>query len=51
MINEPRFSTVMGLLDYAIEQVNSETSAGSTKRRKKGNTLFVKLANWLRDFF
>ena len=49
LINEPRFSTVMGLLDFAIEQ---EAMAGTSKaKRKKGNTFFSKLSNWLRDFF
>jgi len=49
LINEPRFSTVMGLLDFAIEQ---EAMAGTSRtNRKKGNTIISKLSNWLRDFF
>lgn len=49
LINEPRFSTVMGLLDFAIEQ---ETMTGSSRaNRKAGRAIFTKLANWLRDFF
>ncbi len=49
LINEPRFSTVMGLLEFAIEQ---ETMAGSSRsNRKKGTAFFAKLATWLRDFF
>jgi cell division protein FtsA len=49
LINDPRFSTVMGLLDFAIEQ---EKIAGSNRaNRKKSTAIFAKLTNWLRDFF
>ncbi|MFW6134618.1 MAG: cell division protein FtsA [Elusimicrobiota bacterium] len=49
LINEPRFSTVMGLLDFAVEQ---ERMAGSSRsKRKKGTAIFAKFTNWLRDFF
>jgi len=49
LINEPRFSTVMGLLDFAIEQ---ESMAGSNRsNRKKSSAFFARLTNWLRDFF
>ena len=49
LINEPRFSTVMGLLDFAVEQ---EVITGSNKsKRKKSSASFAKLVNWLRDFF
>lgn len=49
LINEPRFSTVMGLLDLAIEQ--EVLSSSKRYNRKKGTTFFAKLTNWLRDFF
>ncbi len=49
LINEPRFSTVMGLLDFAVEQ---EAKAGTNRlKRKKSTVLLTKLTNWLRDFF
>jgi len=49
LINEPRFSTVMGLLDFAIEQ---ESLAGLNRSKRKKSTLFLaRLTNWLRDFF
>jgi cell division protein FtsA len=49
LINEPRFSTVMGLLDYSLEQI----SIGNTRKakRKKNISFFSKAVNWLRDFF
>jgi len=49
LINEPRFSTVMGLLDFAIEQ-EAMTDSGRSNR-KKSNAFFAKITNWLRDFF
>ena len=49
LINEPRFSTVMGLLDFAVEQ---EMMAGPKRsNRKKGFVFFNKIVNWMRDFF
>jgi len=49
LINEPRFSTVMGLLDFAVEQ---EMMAGPNRSsRKKGFAVFNRIVNWLRDFF
>ncbi|MDD4764462.1 MAG: rod shape-determining protein, partial [Atribacterota bacterium] len=49
LINEPRLSTVMGLIDFAVE---IETIEGSNRRsRRGGNTIFAKITNWLRDFF
>ena len=49
LINEPRFSTVMGLLDFAVEQ---ERMGGSSRfKRKKSTAIFAKFANWIRDFF
>ncbi len=49
LINEPRFSTVMGLLDYSLEQISSGMSRKSTKKR--GSSVLLKAINWLRDFF
>jgi len=49
LTNEPRFSTVMGLLDFAIEQ-EAMTDTGRLNR-KKGIAFFTKVKNWLRDFF
>lgn len=49
LINEPRFSTVMGLLDYSLEQATAATSRRT--RRKKSASVFQKAVNWLRDFF
>ena len=49
LVNEPRFSTVMGLLDYSMEQITA-TPSRRTRRKKSGSTL-QKAINWLRDFF
>jgi len=49
LVNEPRFSTVMGLLDYSMEQITA-TPSRRAKRKKSGSTL-QKAINWLRDFF
>jgi len=49
LINEPRFSTVMGLLDYAVEQISMDSSRKS--RKKKSGSFFNKAINWLKDFF
>lgn len=49
LVNEPRFSTVMGLLDYSLEEILIDTS--KRVKRRKNNSLFVKVLNWLRDFF
>ena len=49
LINEPRFSTVMGLLDYSLEQISSGMSKRSSK--KKGSSLIHRAFSWLRDFF
>ena len=49
LINEPRFSTTMGLLDFAIEQ---EKMVGPNRSGRKKSTAFLaKFMNWLRDFF
>ena len=49
LINEPRFSTAMGLLDYSLEYIT--TGASGRARRKKNASVFQKAVNWLRDFF
>jgi cell division protein FtsA len=49
LVNEPKFSTVTGLLDYSLEQIITGTSRKT--RRKKGATVIQKAVNWLRDFF
>lgn len=49
LINEPRFSTAIGLLDYAVEQISVDNSRKS--RKKKGDSFFNKVINWLKDFF
>ncbi len=49
LINEPRFSTAIGLLDYAVEQISGDNSRKS--RKKKGDSFFNKAINWLKDFF
>lgn len=49
LVNDPRLSTEIGLLDYALKQ----EAAGSSKRsrKRKGTSVFSKAINWLRDFF
>jgi cell division protein FtsA len=49
LINEPRFSTAIGLLDYAVEQISVDNPRKS--RKKKGDSFFNKAINWLKDFF
>ncbi|MDD4363628.1 MAG: cell division protein FtsA [Atribacterota bacterium] len=49
LINEPRFSTVVGLIDIAIEQESLYSSQRS--KRNKNTTFFSKLTSWMRDFF
>lgn len=49
LVNEPRFSTVMGLLDYSLDQISVTTSRRS--RKKKGNSFINRAVNWLKDFF
>ena len=49
LVNDPRFSTEMGLLEYALKA----TIAGSPKKskRQKDISVFTKAISWLRDFF
>lgn len=49
LINEPRFSTVMGLIEYAFEQ--GSLTGFDKKGKKKGAAIFLRFMNWLRDFF
>ncbi len=49
LINEPRFSTVMGLLDYAAEQ--QKVTGSKRTNRRKGTSYLSRVTNWLRDFF
>jgi cell division protein FtsA len=49
LINEPRLSTVMGLIDFAVE---IETMDGLNRHnRRSGSTFFTKITSWLKDFF
>lgn len=49
LVNEPRFSTEMGLLEYALKQ--AITGSPKKNKRKKGISVFGKAVSWLRDFF
>ncbi len=49
LVNDPRFSTEMGLLEYALKA--SIVGSPRKNKRQKGISFLIKAISWLRDFF
>ncbi|MBN2395772.1 MAG: cell division protein FtsA [Candidatus Atribacteria bacterium] len=49
LINEPRFSTVMGLIVHAFEE--GSLTGFSKQGKSKSGPVLTRFVNWLRDFF
>jgi cell division protein FtsA len=51
MINNPSYSTVIGLLNYANDRYSMGLSFKLSRKKTGLKNIFKKMINWLRDFF
>jgi len=51
MINDPSYSGAVGLLSFVTERYSIGRSFKSTKRRPRVKNIFIRIINWLKDFF
>ncbi|MEA1939458.1 MAG: cell division protein FtsA [Candidatus Caldatribacteriota bacterium] len=51
MINDPCYSTAIGLLSFANEKNSIGTTYKSAKKKSNFGNFFIKIINWLKDFF
>jgi len=51
MVNDPSYSTVIGLLNFATEKNTIGTTYKLSNKKAKVGNIFGKVIAWLKDFF